>query len=300
MYKIKKGFSNPKLAKEYIKRRTVGRIATYYYKNIYSRREYEIWNTDWDLAIILDACRPDVLESCSDSFSFIPETIDVNRSTASSSQEWMETNFDDKYSCFLENTIYITGNPFSDTIDRSMLSSVEEVWRYAWSEKIGTQPPKPITDQAIRTGQEQNVDRLLLHYMQPHFPSIPVDLDTEIELEKWAEGGGTNEFLRLRSGELSFNTVWNAYKENCRYVLESVETLLNNYDAEKVIITSDHGNAFGEWGFYSHPSNCPIPAVRNVPWVETTAKDKNTYRPTEYEKEESEQVNSRLEALGYL
>ena len=36
-------------------------------------------------------------------------------------------------------------------------------------------------------------------------------------------------------------------------VLRHVQNLLNNHDAERVIISADHGEAFGEFGVYRHP-----------------------------------------------
>lgn len=84
-------------------------------------------------------------------------------------------------------------------------------------------------------------------------------------------------------------------------MLESVELLLENIDAERAIITADHGNAFGEWGYYRHPEGCPIPAVRNVPWIVTSARDQKTHEPEEYDTDEVVlDVKEHLEALGYV
>lgn len=38
----------------------------------------------------------------------------------------------------------------------------------------------------------------------------------------------------------------NRFSLNVRYVLNDVKLLLNNFDAETVVISSDHGDAFGE------------------------------------------------------
>lgn len=71
--------------------------------------------------------------------------------------------------------------------------------------------------------------------------------------------------------------MWEAYLATLRYVLDDVALLLENVDAERVVITADHGEAFGEWGFYGHTVGCPHPVVRRVPWVETTATDEETH-----------------------
>lgn len=48
-------------------------------------------------------------------------------------------------------------------------------------------------------------------------------------------------------------------------VLDEVELFLNNINANKVVISSDHGETFGELGFYGHPAGCPHPVVKKVP-----------------------------------
>jgi hypothetical protein len=86
-------------------------------------------------------------------------------------------------------------------------------------------------------------------------------------------------------------------------LLGRVKVLLEKFDAEKVVITADHGEAFGEWGFHSHNTACPHHSVRRVPWVETTANDEDTFGPT-IEPPQTElhiraDVEKRLVQLGY-
>ncbi|TKX74502.1 hypothetical protein EXE46_09090 [Halorubrum sp. GN11_10-6_MGM] len=81
-----------------------------------------------------------------------------------------------------------------------------------------------------------------------------------------------------------------------------MELLLDNIDAERVVITADHGEAFGEYGFYWHKVACPLPIVRQVPWIETTAEDTGGYEPDGWDKSEKKNetcINERLKALGY-
>ena len=49
---------------------------------------------------------------------------------------------------------------------------MREVWRDAWDYDRGTVLPRAVTDAAIRAGRNQDLDRLVVHYMQPHFPCI--------------------------------------------------------------------------------------------------------------------------------
>jgi glucan phosphoethanolaminetransferase (alkaline phosphatase superfamily) len=107
----------------------------------------------------------------------------------------------------------------------------------------------------------------------------------------------------IEAGELSAETVREEYTENLRYVLEDVEILLKNINAETVVITSDHGNAIGEHGVYGHPPNTPIPALVRVPWYTTTAQNDGSHQP-QYNMNNNQytaakKIEDRLQDLGY-
>jgi hypothetical protein len=148
-----------------------------------------------------------------------------------------------------------------------------------------------MTDRAVNVARSLDPNRLIVHYMQPHEPHIGEE-----------HGLGQSVFVSLRKGEITREEAWNSYIENLRLVLDELEVLLTNTDAEKVIITADHGEAFGEFGFYAHQIGCPLPEVRTVPWIETTATDKESYEP-EIEPGSTDQIESleqHLSDLGYL
>jgi hypothetical protein len=93
--------------------------------------------------------------------------------------------------------------------------------------------------------------------------------------------------------------VLDAYYANLRFVLDSVETLLNNIDADRTIISSDHGEAFGEWSMYGHQIAALHPHVKYVPWAETTAKDTMSHNPNREWTKSDHSVEDHLRALGY-
>ena len=105
------------------------------------------------------------------------------------------------------------------------------------------------------------------------------------------------EYLK-ETGDIE--TVWNAYLDDLRYVLDDVETLLNNVDAERVVISADHGDAFGEYGMYGHNTGSLHPKVRYVPWITTTAENKDTYQPRDWETSSDISAEERLKQLGYI
>jgi hypothetical protein len=64
-----------------------------------------VYEKDWDLLLILDACRVDAIEEVADEYSFL-DTPGTMRSVASTSIEWMEETFTDEYSDEIKNTVY--------------------------------------------------------------------------------------------------------------------------------------------------------------------------------------------------
>ncbi len=152
--------------------------------------------------------------------------------------------------------------------------------------------PEMVTDCAITVGRESDWDRLIIHYMQPHHPFIQRDDPPRSHREP---------FAYLNDGG-HFEEVWEGYLGNLRLALDAVELLLENLDAEKTVITADHGELFGELGQTGHGVGIPHPNLRKVPWVETTASDTGSYEP-EYERTEEraaeDELQERLEALGY-
>jgi hypothetical protein len=112
----------------------------------------------------------------------------------------------------------------------------------------------------------------------------------------------------LHECEIEYSTApeaaWEAYLDELRYVLDDVELLLENYDANRVVITADHGEAFGEYGIFGHPIGSLHPKVRTVPWAVTSATDTRTYEPntappSTREEATSQNAEETLEALGY-
>ncbi|QLK26416.1 hypothetical protein HYG81_02005 [Natrinema zhouii] len=57
------------------------------------------------------------------------------------------------------------------------------------------------------------------------------------------------------------------YEENLRIALESVADVVEELDGT-VIVTADHGEAFGEEGVWEHHIETHIPALMEVPWLE--------------------------------
>lgn len=261
-----------------------------------------IYERDWDLLVILDACRPEALREVSDDYDFLTE-VDEETSLGSYSRSWMERNFTPEYADEMANTVMVTGNPFTETaLDAADFQHLEEVWRYSWDDDVGTIRPRALTDAAISLAREQQADRLIVHYMQPHAPfTTHPELQTGPDAEDWTGAENRSVWARVRDGELDVDVVRAAYMDELRHVLGDVELLLNNVDADRAVISADHGEAMGEAGLYGHARGVAIDALRMVPWATTSATDTHSYEPDASDATAvTGEQEQRLRDLGYL
>lgn len=260
-----------------------------------------IYDREWDLLVILDACRLDLMQEVAGSYPLV-ENIDVFRSLDSTTKFWMKKNFVRRYADEMRETTYVCGNPFSDSmLSADSFHELNEVWRRAWEEP-GTVPPRAITDETIRAMRSSGSDRVIAHYMQPHCPFIPrPELSAAKSLERFGNQRHRDVWGRLRDGDLTREEVWEGYRLNLELGLDDVSLLLRSVDADRVVVSSDHGNALGELGVYGHPPNMPHDCLRNVPWIETTATNDGEYEPeTELSEEVERSTDEQLAALGYV
>lgn len=268
-----------------------------------------IFERDWDLLIILDGCRPDILFDTIDEFDIPVRSRSSIWSVGSMSAEWLEKTFVSKFEEDIGDSVYITGNPHAEgkNCDK-YCRHVEHVYQYGWDERIKTIPKRPITDAALRMGKRYPTSRLIVHYMQPHAPFIADNNSLEFPGSSPRHGGELNQTPlhrdtwanQLRYRDIERSSLIEDYIKNLRYVLEDVELLLSNISKDTVILTADHGNAFGEKGVYGHPRGVLTPEVRRVPWVVTTAKNEGTYEPGEASEKDDLDVSDRLADLGYM
>jgi hypothetical protein len=250
-----------------------------------------VWERDWDVLCVLDGCRADLFEEVIGDSNTVP-------SVGSTSRTWVSRTFE---SCEHPNTVgYITGNPFWTEIDTDELGYFHVEGVIKTEQEIETVPPDVLAEHAIdiwRRRGEFSVDHLIIHFMQPHAPfrSEPDWFKRAIGEDSWS----ANVWKRLRDGEFTEQEVWEAYKDNLKWVLEDgIQPLRSNCDGT-IALTADHGNAIGEWGFYGHPLGCPVSAVRKVPWKRVTGTDEETIQPEAKRPTEAVDIEEQLQALGY-
>ncbi len=265
-----------------------------------------VYEQDWDVLVVLDACRADLFRSVAPEFDLF-EDVSTVWSVGSSSSEWLENTFNGSQEA--AQTVMVTGNTWTNRyLAADEFAALDEVWKYAWDEDLDTVPASAITDRAIAHARERDPDRLVVHYMQPHHPFVPDPIAGDDGMERTgSHSSQSNPWILLRRGELSTEMVWEAYEANLRYVLPEVLSLIENVSG-RVAVTADHGNLFGEWGLYGHPMQTPVPALLRVRWAVTIGQDRRTYTPSLTPPESlpvgrvygAEADTDRLDALGYL
>jgi arylsulfatase A-like enzyme len=165
---------------------------------------------------------------------------------------------------------------------------------YDYGSDLGTTPiPDEVTNAAIHEYRNTRSSRMVVHYMQPHEPYIQNEQNGDLPETH------SNPFDELQAGKTTSEETYSAYLDNLRKALDSVSRLLRNIDAERVVVSADHGELFGEWGVYAHPAAFPHPAVRKVPWVITGANNTANEDITP-PKQVEVSTEKRLSDLGYI
>lgn len=308
-----------------------------------------IFDRDWDLLVVLDACRADSLARMSGSLPWLTD-VDQMQSVGSTSPEWVIKTFTEDHLDEIENTAFISRNVWSQRIFDEKLYLDHKIsrkkeydhirrgypnWKAVGSEDfkhyervqpIGNQDdrihpestsiPHIVTDRAITVGREMDFDRLIVWYRIPHIKFIADAIDWtagETSMETLMNGPEVTRDLEpeertydaVRNGDASPEKVRELYHKNLRFVLEYVDILFENIDAENAVVSADHGEGLGNgWGkFWSHPYGYPFSPIKTVPWAKTTATDEQTYEPQYDELDRNpieDEQRQLLKDMGYI
>lgn len=259
-----------------------------------------VLDREWDVLIILDACRYDRFVNHAADGLPIEGDVGTISSVASCTPNWMRRTFSDRPETDLENLGYVSANPYSKLLPESLAFQID-LWESAWDEEIGTVRPRAVTDTAITTYRERDIDRLIVHYLQPHAPFI-----SNPKLSKTAKHfdidsrDGMGTWHQVQAGTIPSEDVIAAYESDLELVANEVSLLLENLAAENAVVTADHGELFGEFGIYGHPWNVPLEPLVQVPWVIVSAEDSETHDPESHRTQSDIDREDKLRALGYL
>lgn len=278
-------------------------------------KKLKLMEEDWDVLIILDACRYDFFEEMYD--EYLNGRLEKKRSLGSSTPEWLVKNFPGRYSITYISTVpFINskgiglGETGSADAKRYSWTATEhfekiiDVWLDGWDEKLGLVPPQEVNEAYFSIDPD---GRTIIHYHQPHGPFIsyrkenPKCTTRQARRAKLEQGGkkyflnrfrgwigprvermvGSKNVWRLRKfldGEPidNYEELWRKgrlneieefYRDNLEIALRATSALTDKLEG-KVVVTSDHGEALGEEGFYAHFGGYHIPSLIEVPWLE--------------------------------
>jgi hypothetical protein len=229
---------------------------------------------DWDTLALLDGCRYDTFAE----ENTLPGELSAKQSRGGTTVEFLRGNVAGRE---LHDTVYVTANGQYDNHREELdaeFHHVENIWRHddAWSDEYHTVLPEVTTDYALRAAERFPNKRLLVHYIQPHYPFLegPIEVEDAFDPE-------TPDFWRqVYVGESAFDasTLREAYVSNLRRALPHVRRLVDELSG-RTVVTSDHGNLLGdrtfpvpvrEWG---HPRLLWDEQLTTVPWlVDTTGQ----------------------------
>lgn len=267
----------------------------------------DVMSEDWDTLILLDACRFDDFKEIND----IEGKLNFKISRSVDSPGFIKENFVGRD---LSDTVYVTANPHVRLVGKNTFHDIITDPIEDWDSEIGCVRPNAVTEAAIEAHQKYPKKRIIVHYMQPHDPPIGA---TACELREKTQIGshlsnnqsdGDRLMELVADGEISEKIAHQAYRETLKIVLEEVNRLLDQING-KVIITSDHGEMFGESPYpllgnlYEHYRNPKSIELCKVPWLiidsgqsrRSIIEDENT---TSVEVSKSN-IEDQLEALGY-
>lgn len=295
--------------------RFIDHVIRRYFSHVRSGAAEPVIDMDWDNLMVLDACRYDLFVETLNDYT-LPGVLERRIAAGTGTPDFLKYNF---RGCH-HDIVYVTANPYVQTeLDTSQFHAVDSVWRDGWSGKLDTVLPEVMLERTQQANEEYPDKRIITHFLQPHFPFIGefrlgdsgVTAIRQRALKEGDEPHGRTKptpFEKLRTGGYTAAEVWGAYRSNLERALPAVKQLLQTLPG-RTAVTSDHGNAFGEfaWPFplriYGHPLGVRIPALTHVPWLTFDNGSRKSVRsevPDTQPTDETEVPEDRLRDLGYV
>lgn len=275
----------------------------------------DLFEEDWDNLLLLDACRYDMFLTHHD----LPGRLERRRTRGSHTTEFLRGNVAGRT---LDDTVYVTASPMYHRERKhgrigGRFHAVVNVWEEeGWDPERHTVLPETMREYALRAAREYPDKRLVVHFLQPHYPFIGPTWESEDR--DLAEGRDLAfDWTDVATGalDISRETLWQASAENLDLTMPHLKALLEELDG-RTVVTADHGQLFGERQFpipiaeYGHPPGQRSAALVEVPWL---VHDNGPRRRTRFirlldgeegateEPDHSDEndVEDRLEQLGY-
>ena len=266
-----------------------------------------ILRLEWDHLIILDACRCDIFEQIYKEF-FTNSNIKLEciKSSASSTMEFVRKNFNDSLiKDRMKDVVFVNSNPMIDyTLGKNIKNIFYKyipIWRKYWDFKLGTVRPEDVYYSTLKVFLKYPNKSFIIWFLQPHYPYIDekykyisslgrefmnksimysqhetsakilMKLLKNIISKRCLAAGIPDELAELMRKDCQ--KVFEAYTMNLYLVLKYVKKLTEVLPGQ-IVISSDHGEAFGEplskflpIPVYGHPSRVRISSLIKVPYL---------------------------------
>ena len=173
---------------------------------------------------------------------------------------WFNTVFSDgPY-----DLVYVSGNPIVYKFAPGKFKRFIHAFKECWVDKLRTVVPLCICKKAIL----HLYPRMVIHFLQPHYPYLGLRLPEEVvKIGLDAERALS---AAVRAG-VSADEIKKAYGAALRWAIAHIVALIERLPHKLIVVTSDHGELFGEEGRWAHPSmpNTDVkhPALHVIPWL---------------------------------
>ncbi|ALM76150.1 hypothetical protein TBCH5v1_2253 [Thermococcus barophilus] len=255
-----------------------------------------ILRKDWDILIILDACRYDYFRDLNS--KYFPNAVPMKViSPASNTYEWAKKVLEPH---IWSDVVYVSANPWinskipvKDLDVRGKFFRIYDAWLYNWDDKKNTVWPDELTDVAIRLINKYKDKKFIIHYIQPHAPYLSLDIEQSSPFPLTGGDIGNKKttlqrledfvvykllprplfkaFLKWRYSKglpiggpefvafanLSLDEWREAYMKNLEIALRSVRKLISRFNYKNVIITADHGELLGDRFWFGYKVGHP-------------------------------------------
>ncbi|WP_436910743.1 hypothetical protein [Halosimplex marinum] len=252
---------------------------------------------EWDVALVLDACRWDTLDDVAD------WPIDHAYSPGSATPQWLDIA---ERTRVLEDTYVVSANAQYDGRDLGE-AELHAVWETDWNARLGTVLPEPTlskADDLLADGKRP----VVAHLLPPHAPYVAKVADTWLpafpDTDVWdrnpnvgEQEGRMSPQVAMARGHIDLDRARRAYEASVASTWAEVADWVGRWvDRElTVVVTADHGETFGrlrDFGFCGHPNRCHVDPLVKVPYERFEQR-----APAEGG---AESVEEKLSALGYV
>lgn len=241
-------------------------ITSFYYtkEKIFGNTGFKQMNASWDYLIVLDACRFDAFKK----YNHVNGKLSKIIVSSPYTKEWVKRNIGTSHKdiVVVAATPWLSKIKLHELIGFNPFHHIRESWSHAWDEELGVVPPWVLVEEVKKEIARYPNKRGIIWFLQPHLPFLQeTDNGVQVFSKKYNRERVKFSWNLMRKGIFSVDEAWRAYVDNLKLALKWIEILLQHLRG-RIVITSDHGQLFGELGLYAHPF-AHIPPLVEVPWL---------------------------------